>query len=139
MTEAQFWKRLELRVSAELACLSTANLQALSCQKLTPEAYLLDKEQPAIVGRALIREMGQTRSEWQFAIAVPDGFAFAGCAGWDALYPPETMTRWCSVHEQAKHLLLVPAVATSRDRYTAAQPADPADVRLVAWLLARRG
>lgn len=110
MTEAEFWRDLEYRLSEEFAGMPQRHVGYLWCDGFTPVRFLLEEPSPRITGNAWIVE-GQEMSEWTFELFLNGPFASRENIDWDAHLPPANVTRWIAFDLAARHLQMEPSAA----------------------------
>jgi hypothetical protein len=106
-SEAEFWSRLEYRVTAALGALGGSYL---ACDGFSPNEYRLDDVPPSIVGRAWMLPAG----EWTFILVMPSSFDDLSRIDWKSLFPPADATGWLTV-DAARKLLIIDPSTTSAD------------------------
>jgi hypothetical protein len=110
VNEAEYWLRLEYRVTDELAGTPDRRLQYLWCDGFTPVEYLVADARPRITGRAWICN-GPQQAEWDFILFLPHPLRSQEEIDWSALLPAKDVTRWLSVNESTRRIELEPGAA----------------------------
>jgi hypothetical protein len=101
--EAEFWSRLEYRVTAALGQLGGVG-SYLACDGFSPNEYRLDDVPPAIVGRVWMLPVG----EWTFTLVMPSTFDDLSRIDWNKLVPRIDATGWLTVDPARKSLIIDP-------------------------------
>jgi len=104
MDEADYWGRLEYRISREFAAMQNWDLCHHWCDGLTPELYYLGHSEPRIAGRAWICYGQQRQEEWPFTLFLPAPVGSRDEVDWAALLPPENVTRWLAFDAASKRI-----------------------------------
>jgi hypothetical protein len=110
MDEADYWARLEYRVSREFAAMAERRLRSLWCDGFIPQQYLISEPAPRVVGRAWIGD-GPTQHEWEFTLVLASGARSRDEIKWGALLPAEDMTRWLALDLAARRIQIEPMAA----------------------------
>jgi hypothetical protein len=110
LDEAEYWLRLEYRVSREFAGMAERRLQYLWCDGLIPTEYHLEGPRPRITGLVWICN-GTRQAEWTFALLIPRTCGSSQEIDWASLVPPDNMTKWLSVEEGSQRIEIEPAAA----------------------------
>jgi len=110
MEEAEYWLRLERRLSGEFEGMLERHLRFMWCDGFIPEQYLLDAPAPRIAGRAFICN-GPKEDEWELVLHLPCPAASKQEIDWVSLLPPPDVTRWLSVDPNGKCIHIKPALA----------------------------
>ena len=100
MTEREFWKALEFRVSREIGRFRDKRLRFLWCDGLTPDDQQTDDN--IIIGSALISEdCGRTFEQYRFRLwrphHLPDDHL-----DWEAALPADSEHDWLTVDRDEK-------------------------------------
>lgn len=106
-----FWVHLERRLCLEFEGLPERRYRYFWCDGLGPSEYVLDGPAPRITGKAWICN-GPKPSLWRFVLLLPEPVSSREAIDWDALLPPENMTRWMSFDEERRYIEFEPAAAT---------------------------
>jgi hypothetical protein len=106
MEEAEFWQRLEFRISAEFKGFDDHRLRFYWCDGLYPEEYDLAGRERRITGVALCGNSGQER--WQFTLVLGPETASGDQIDWSALLPSARLTGWLTPDTQNKTLRVDP-------------------------------
>jgi hypothetical protein len=85
-------------------------LRYLWCDGFLPGQYLLDGNRPRITGTAWICN-GLKQDEWRFTLFLPRRVAAPHEIEWASLLPPQDVTRWLAVDQQAKCIQIEPSAA----------------------------
>jgi hypothetical protein len=104
MDEADFWKRLEFRISAELAGFEDRRLNSLWCDGLVAQEYDLSGAEPCIRGLAWCGDGGQ--EHWRFVLRVDPATRSRAGIDWAALLPPQHVTGWLSPDRAGRSMLI---------------------------------
>jgi hypothetical protein len=110
-SEAEFWPRLEYRVTAVLGVLEGV-VSYLACDGFSPNEYRLDDVAPSIVGRAWMLPAG----EWTFTLVMPSSFNDLRRIDWNSLVPPVESTGWLTVDSARKLLIIDPRTTLADGR-----------------------
>ena len=110
MDEADYWARLEYRVSREFAGMAERRLRSLWCEGFIPQQYLFSEPTPRIVGRAWIGG-GPAQHEWEFTLFLPPETRSRDEIEWAALLPAEDVTRWLALDLAARRIQIKPLAA----------------------------
>jgi hypothetical protein len=110
VSESEYWKLLEFRVSRELRQMPERSRRYLWCDGFVPEQYVFSGSSPRIVGCAWIGN-GPTQERWRFTLFIHGSVESAMALNWDALLPADDVTEWLAVDEGAKQLQIDPAAA----------------------------
>lgn len=108
MTEADYWPRLEYRVTRELARMQDSALSSLWCDGFVPESYLVDQPAPCITGRAWIGRGPVAQDEWSFTLVLHQTTLARDVISWSALLPPDESTGWLAVDVEGQWLAITP-------------------------------
>ncbi|GIF45632.1 hypothetical protein DFJ67_0734 [Asanoa ferruginea] len=106
MDEAEFWLRLELRVSAEFRGFEDRHLRRHWCDGLIAEEYELTGAPPCVRGAAWCGASGQER--WRFVLFVDPAARSRAEIDWSALLPDNRATGWLSVDPANKTFVMDP-------------------------------
>lgn len=109
MNEADYWSHLEYRISRELGGLREKGRGILWCDGVMPEVFELDGPRPRLLGRAYCGEGGQ--DEWTFELLLPQCYQSREAIDWQALLPPDDVTRWLYFDRERRFLQIEPAAA----------------------------
>jgi hypothetical protein len=123
LDEADYWARLEYRVSREFEGMSERRLRSLWCDAFMPQHYLVSEPTPRIIGRALICD-GPSQHEWEFTLFLPTGVGSRDEIAWASLLPAQDVTRWLAVDLAGKRILVEPLAAVN-DPVSHCDAADP--------------
>jgi hypothetical protein len=115
MTEAEFWVHLEFRLCREFAGLPERRDRRWWCDGFIPVDYNLEGPTPRITGHAWICD-GPKQSEWEFSLLLPRSTTTREAIDWQALLPPDDVTRWMSFDEESRSIEIDPAAATPDQR-----------------------
>jgi hypothetical protein len=116
MDERSFWVGLMFRISGEFAELPDRRYQYFWCDGFDPSQYLLDDQQPRIIGKAWICN-GRAQDYWDFALLLPMPLASTAQIVWASFIPPSGVTRWMALDEHRQHIEFEPGKGI-RDRRT---------------------
>jgi len=104
--EAEFWGRLERRISAEFAGFAERRLRFYWCDGLFPEACNLVGEESRILGEALCGSSGQ--EPWRFTLVVGHEAESRDQIDWSKLLPSSRLTGWLTPDPEKKTLWMDP-------------------------------
>ena len=107
MTEADYWKELEFRITRELARLEDRARRFLWCDGFIPEEYLLEDPAPRIRGRAWICN-GPRQEQWEFTLLVHGATRVRDEICWSALLPPDEANAWFTLDLDEQRIELSP-------------------------------
>jgi hypothetical protein len=110
VTEAEFWQRLEFRISHELTRAENRALRFLWCDGFVPEGFILEDPTPRIVGQAWIGD-GSRQDRWEFTLFLDAATRARSQIPWSALLPPDETTGWLTVDVDARRIELSPSQA----------------------------
>jgi hypothetical protein len=110
MVESDYWMALEFRICREFAGMPDNHLRFLWCDGFVPVQYLLDGPLPCINGRAWICN-GPKQDEWGFTLFLNQPIGSRLEIEWNALVPPENVTRWIAVDPVGKRIEIEPSAA----------------------------
>ena len=110
MVEADFWGRLEFRLSHEFEGLPERRYRYFWCDGFVPSDYVLDGPSPRITGWCCICNE-QRQAGWEFALLLPRPFGSCEEIDWASLLPRENVTRWMAFDEGRRYIEIEPAVA----------------------------
>jgi hypothetical protein len=109
VTEDQFFRHLEMRVSGELAGMRQKELRSLWCDGFTPDDFQIHGERCRFIGRVWL-VFGQREEQWQFVL-------YLGPArprekiDWAALLPAKDVTGWLALDFETKFMKVNPQAA----------------------------
>jgi hypothetical protein len=112
VTEADYWRELEFRISRDLARMTDNTLRFLWCDGFIPEGYLLEDPTPRILGRAWICN-GSRQDRWEFILFVDRATRVRENISWSALLPPEDATGWFALDVDSRRIELNPFATTA--------------------------
>jgi hypothetical protein len=105
--EAEYWASLEYRVCREFAGMRDNHLRYLWCDGFLPARYVLDPPTPRITGTAWICN-GSRQAEWAFTLLLPHPVQSPQEIAWEALLPPENVTRWLALDLMGQRIEIEP-------------------------------
>ena len=111
--EADFWKRLEFRISAEFAGFADRRLHFYWCDGLVPDEYALVGVERRIGGNAWCGSSGQER--WRFTLVVGQDVKSHEQIDWAALLPGDRLTGWLTPDPKKKTLRIDPLSGYDED------------------------
>lgn len=114
MTADDFWVGLIYRVTRELAQMRDKRLWSFWCDGFYPDKYLLDDERPKITGAAEIC-YNEGQELWDFTLLIDEANIANREIAWDALLPPDNVTRWLSLDKARRHIEIDLAAAIPDD------------------------
>lgn len=110
MTEPEYFGRLEMRVSRELAGMRRPELRDLWCDGFIPEAFAVVGRR-CRVGGSVWLAFGRGRQEcWQFVMYLGPSRP-REAVDWAALLPAEDVTGWLSLDFGTKFMKVDPSGA----------------------------
>jgi hypothetical protein len=110
MDEKSFWTALEFRVCREFGGMTDRQLRYYWCDGFTVQDYVLENEEPRIVGRAWIGKDAEYE-EWNFTLFLPGAVESHEEIQWEALLPAENVTNWLAVDPEHKRMQIEPRAA----------------------------
>lgn len=109
MDEADFWSRLEYRITREFGGFEDRQLRFCWCDGLVAEEYELHGSQPCVRGRAWCGPSGQER--WAFTLLLDRGVDARDMIDWSRLLPADDVTGWLTPELQDKTMKIDPSSA----------------------------
>jgi hypothetical protein len=110
VNEADFWLRLEYRVSREFGGMQENHRRFWWCDGFDPQQYFLDDATPRITGRACLCN-GPREDDWEFTLFLAEPVGSQEQIDWASLLPPDNVTRWLAVDERRKCIQIEPSAA----------------------------
>jgi hypothetical protein len=107
--EADFWSRLEYRISREFAGFEDRRLRAIWCDGLVADEYEPDGARPCIRGRAWCGPGGQER--WTFTLLLGSAVDDRNTVDWSALLPADDVTGWLIPEPHEETMTIDPSSA----------------------------
>ena len=111
MNEADFWSRLEYRVTREMSELADCRRLGLWCDGFLPQHFLLGKIQRAVKGGVWIGIGPKEQKLWSFELFTPQSYRKVEDLSWGELLPPDGVTEWLAVFFEQERIELWPAKA----------------------------
>jgi hypothetical protein len=110
MTEADYWVRLEYRVTDEFAGMAENHLRHLWCDGFIPHQFFLDDPTPRISGVTWICN-GPRQDLWEFTLFLSLPFGSREEIDWASLLPLPNVTRWIALDQRRKYIEIEPSAA----------------------------
>lgn len=109
MDEADYWSRLEYRITREFAGFEDRHLRANWCDGLVADDYELHGAEPCIRGRAWCGPSGQER--WTFSLLLGPAVDAHHEIDWSTLLPGENVTGWLTPDTELRTMKIDPSSA----------------------------
>jgi hypothetical protein len=112
MTESEYFKHLELRVSRELSGMGQAELRGWWCDGFHVEKFVVTGKGCHVAGRVWI-DGGGTQTLWNFVVLLGPGIVEREAVRWAELIPAENVTGWLSLDFENRFMKVKPSAAVA--------------------------
>jgi len=110
MTELEYFKRLEFRISRELSGMARAELRRCWCDVFLPEKFVVTGKGCHIAGRVWM-DGGGTQTLWNFVVLLGPSIVEREAVQWAGLLPAEDATGWLSLDFENRFMKVKPSAA----------------------------
>ena len=101
MDEDRFWMNLNVRLNLEFTEMTDKHLRYFWCDGFIPGLYLVDDPKPRIMGKVWLGNRPR-QAEWRFTLFMPHSAPSPGAVEWASLLPPDDVTHWLMIDQDAK-------------------------------------
>lgn len=113
MTESDYFLRLEMRVTQELACMRRKEFRGMWCDGFIPESFTVVGTRCRINGRVWLAWGSQQQECWDFVLLLGDKTLVRERVDWEKMLPPEDVMGWMSLDFKTKFMTVRPSAAVS--------------------------
>jgi hypothetical protein len=111
MTQTEFWRALERRLTHEFSGMTYRPYRFLWCDGFDPELYELERQPPCIRGKTWIED-GPGENLWDFRLILNRSYASTDEIDWMSLLPGYDLTGWAAIDPHRRYIEMEPGVAS---------------------------
>jgi hypothetical protein len=111
MTEAEYFRRLEMRVSQELAGMRQTELRGWWCDGFVPEKFVVTAHGCHIAGQVWMDNGRGHQTHWNFVLLLGKCAVTRDAVKWAELMPAEGVTGWLSLDLENEFMKVKPFAA----------------------------